>query len=193
MLTKDISGTDVLNEARKARAGRGGGVNESIPMTPRVPYSITKTQMKRDGLIAKELVYLNDVANRPDLLLAAFWEHRNRLSPQRYWEFLKLIWIRCGTIERIPLFRQLFSAKKTHKYWIMSPEEEAALKAMPNEFTVWRAPRPGGDDGISWSVERAFVAQYAEANGRDIIERTVKKKDVFAYFDRAGEGEVIIL
>lgn len=193
MLTKDMSGAEVLSAARKVRAVRGPGVNESIPFSPRIPLAIPKAQARRDSEIAKELVYLADVMNRPDLLLAAFYEHRNRLSHERYWEFLKVVWIRCGTIERIPLFRQLFGSKRPCKKWIMSPEEEAKLKELPDEFTVWRAPRPGGDDGISWSIERAFIAQYAEANGREIIERTVKKSEVFAYFDRAGEGEVIIL
>ena len=193
MLTKEMSGAEVLNAARKVRAERGPGVNEAIPFSPRIPFAISKTQAKRDGEIAKELVYLADVMNRPDLLLAAFYENRSRLSHERYWEFLKIVWIRCGTIERLPLFRQLFGSKRPCKRWLMSPEEEAKLAGLPDEFTVWRAPRPGGDEGISWSIERAFIVQYAEANGREVIERTVKKADVFAYFDRAGEGEVIIL
>lgn len=193
MLTKDMSGSEVLSAARKVRAERGPGVNESIPMTPRIPFAIPKVQARRDSEIAKDLVYFADVMNRPDLLLAAFYEHRNRLSHERYWEFLKVVWIRCGTIERLPLFRQLFGSKRPFRKWIMSPEEEAKLTELPDEFEVWRAPRPGGDDGISWSIEQAFIQEYAKAHGREVVERTVRKADVFAYFDRAGEGEVIIL
>lgn len=193
MITANMSGRAVLEAAKKARAARGPGVNEGIPMTPRIPLAMPYRQKIRDGEIAKELIYLADVASRPDLLLSAFYENRNRFSHQRYWEMLKLVWIRAGVVELIPLFRELFSSPRPYRFWIMSPEEERALKSMPEEFQVWRAPRPEGDSGISWSVLRAFVAEYAAANGREVIERTVKRSDVFAYFDRAGEGEVIIL
>lgn len=193
MFTKGMTGAEVLKMARDARAKAGPGVNESIPMTPRVPFRMSKTQVKRDGEIAKELVYLADVAHDPNMLLAAYYENRARLSDQRYWEFLKLAWVLAGKIETIPVFREMFASKRPFRNWIMSPEEEAKLNALPEEFLVWRAPRQGGDDGISWSVRLIFVAAYAQRAGREVLEKRVKKSDVIAYFDRAGEEEIILL
>ncbi len=193
MFTKEMTGAQVLKMARDARAKAGPGVNESIAGTPRVPFKMGKTQVRRDGEIAKELIYFADVVHDPERLLGVFYTYRNRLSDQRYWEFLKLAWIMAGTMETLPIFRELFASKRPFKNWIMSPEEEAKLKALPDEFLVWRAPRKGGDAGISWSVRLIFVAAYAEANGREVIEKSVKKSEVVAYFDRAGEEEIILL
>lgn len=193
MVTKDMTGAEVLDMAKKAREAGGPGINETIKMTPRIPHGLSRKQLIRDGQVAKELIYFSDVDQNRRLLVGAFMEHRHRLSDQRYWEFLRLVWIRAGSIELIPTFKTLLSSKRPFRFWIMSPEEEAELAALPDPFTAWRAPRPGGDEGISWSVEKSFVEEYAKANGREVIERTIPKSLVSAYFNRRGEGEVLIL
>lgn len=234
LITKGMTGDEVIVAAQKERAKLGPGVNESIPRTIRTPFGLTKAKKRKDSEIAKELIYLLDVLHRPDLMLSAFYENRHRLSPQRYWDFLRTAWIAAGTVESVPLFREMFAAKKPWKQFLMSPEEEAELAALPESFTIWRAPRPGSvltpdeaskrgvveaamnetpqtprihdramseneeevvldDGGISWSISPVFVTEYAKKNGRQVVHKTVWKSYVTAYFNRRGEGEIILL
>ena len=189
MITKDVDAVSLLNAAQRIN---GGGINESLPMTIR-PVSLSKKQRQKDSDIAKELIYLADVKGDLRALVAAFYEYRNKLSHPRYWDLLRTVWITAGMPENYELFRSLFSSKRPFRYFVMTPEDEAFLGALPNEITVWRASKGPEDRGLSWTLDEKFAAEYAEKKGRVLIERQVQKKDVFAYFNRRGESEIIIL
>lgn len=189
MITKNISGAAIASVAMQAN---GGGINESIPMTRREVH-LSRKQLERDSEIAKELIYLADIRKDPRLLVGCFYENRNRLSHQRFWEFLKTVWISAGAPENYDMFRKLFSSKRPFKYHVMSPEEERFLASLPEEFTVYRVIRGPEDNGLSWTLDEEFAKEYAESTKREMITRVVKKHDVFAYFDRRGESEIVIL
>lgn len=190
MVTKGI---DPVVVAEAALASNGGGVNVGIPMTPRPVFGLSKKQLQKDSEIFTELTYLYDVEHNPLAMIGAFARNRHRLSDQRYWEALKIIWIAAGSRRHYQMFKQFFSSKRPFRQYIMSPEEEAALKAMPDPLTVYRASFGEGDNGFSWTVNRSWLEDYAEKNKRVIIERTVKKSEVLAFFNRRAEDEIIIL
>lgn len=192
MDTTDMSTPKLMALVEAEREVLGPGVNESIPMTRRIPR-LSDKQARRDAEIAQELIYRSDVMHRPDLVLSAFIAHRWRLSHPRYWELLKLVWIVAGSRENYALFRHLFSVKTPWRQYLMTPEEEAYLKALPESFTVWRAAYGENDGGLSWSLDREWVERYAAANGRVILEREVWKSYVLAYIERRGESELLIL
>lgn len=166
--------------------------NEQRPMTRRLPRLKVK-QLKRDAEIMESLIYAVDTLQQPDLALDIFLNSRKRLSDERYWEILRTIWVIAGKREHYSVFRELFSSKRPRRDWFMTIEDAQALDAMPDELEVYRAAYPEEDDGLSWSLDRAFVAGYAAKKGRVAIERRVKKRDVFAYISRRGEEEILIL
>ena len=96
------------------------------------------------------------------------------------------------------MFRLMMKSSRPCKSWFMTPEDAAALDAMTFPLTVWRAydielyPR-NTDPGISWTLDKQWCREYAEANGRVMKTMQVERKDVFAYISRRGEEEIIIL
>lgn len=166
--------------------------NERRPMTRRIPRLKPK-QAQRDAEVMKALIYAFDVLRQPVLGLKIFLDSRKRLSDERYWEFLRTVWVLAGKREWYTLFRELFASKRPRRDWFMTIEDARVLDSMPEEFEVYRAAYPEEDDGLSWSLDKGFVVDYAAENGRVILERWVNKRDVFAYISRRGEEEILIL
>lgn len=100
----------------------------------------------------------------------------------------------------------------------MTVEDAEVLKAMPDEFTVYRACDPHynlyegdnlvetfgiseekincdniEDTGISWTLDLDWCMGYAQHRGRIIKSKVVRKPEVFAYVSRQGKEEIILL
>lgn len=218
MITKNMSGLGALAASSIAN---GGGYNESVPMTRRKPVGLSRKQLEKDSDIAKELIYLWDIKHEMKAMLGFFLSERARLSHQRYWELLRTVWLAVGDRENYVIFRRLFSVKRPWKVFLMTPEEEAFLAALPDSFEVYRAaypgeynvfdgsekekwamatvavaemnPIPANNPGLSWSLSKEWTEAYAKIHNRVFIERRVKKSEVTEYFNRRGENEIVIV
>jgi len=90
--------------------------------------------------------------------------------------------------------RQFIAACDPRKF--MTASERRKLVALPDEFTVWRGFQGKRRDGLSWSLSRRVAEMFTRL--RDdlprgiVIERRVKKSEVFAYIE-GDEAEIIIL
>jgi hypothetical protein len=77
----------------------------------------------------------------------------------------------------------------------MTARERKAFDALPNEFTVYQGSQ--GAQGLSWSLSRGVAEGFASLRTKlpkgEVLERRVKKSEVFAYVSGNGEREVIIL
>jgi hypothetical protein len=77
----------------------------------------------------------------------------------------------------------------------MTPEECQAFDSLPDEFMVYRGYQGDNRDGVSWTLSREAAEMFSrlrELPEGQIIERWVKKSEVFACLD-TDEQEVIIL
>lgn len=189
MITKNISGVDVLVASSIAN---GGGFNETVPMTRR-KVILSEKQLRKDSDIAKELIYLWDIKHDAEAMLGFFLSERARLSHPRYWELLRTVWLAVGSRNNYTIFRNLFSVKRPWRVFLMTPEEEVFVKKLPECFTVYRAAYGENDGGLSWSLVKEWVEEYAKVHDRIVIERVVKKSEITAFFDRRGEYEIVIL
>ena len=189
-VTNGISDEKVMKEALEVN---GGGVNTEIPMTRRPYPALSKSQLIKDSKIVKELTYLFDVRDEKDKAVEVFFENKHRLSDPCFWEILRTMWIANGKMSNLEMFKRLFQSKRPFKYFLMTIEEEAAFKALPDPVTAYRAPAKVNDVGISWTLSREFVDRYAKHTGRDVIEQQFPKSRITAYFNRRGEQEIIIL
>ena len=74
--------------------------------------------------------------------------------------------------------------------------EHARLKSLPDEFVVYRGYQlPAHKNGISWTLDRSVAQVFSNMNSQlpigEVLERKVKKCEVFAFLD--NEAEVLIL
>lgn len=167
--------------------------NELVPMTRRYP-SLKQKQLKRDSDFIKKLIKAWDEQKDQELVFKLFLKEKESLSPERYWETLRTIWILCGSVERITDFRKLFASEKRSRYYFSTPEEAKRLREMPDRFVVYRAADAENDGGISWTISRNYAEKYQTIFQRKhIFEREVSKSEVFALIERNKEEEILIL
>ena len=116
------------------------------------------------------------------------------LSNPRYWEMLKVVWIAVGSTSVVDEFRRYMRSTRPCRNYFMTPEEHEALRNMQFPLKVWRACNSEDDGGLSWTVSMEVAVEFAaRGNCRKILVREVDRKDVFAYINRRGEDEIIIL
>lgn len=167
--------------------------NLSVEMTRRY-FKLPKKVALRDSKVASKLITAWDVNQDKEQVLQIFLKHKDKISPQRYWEFLRTVWIVSGTLENVDTFRKLMSCNKKHQYCFSTPEEIAELQKMPQQFTVYRACNKENDGGISWTHQIDYAESYKETFFKEkIVTRSVTKNEIFALINRNKEHEIIIL
>lgn len=167
--------------------------NTSVFMTRRMPH-LPRKALLRDSRIAQRLIQAWDVHHSGARVLEIFLKEQDNLSDERYWEMLRTAWVVAGSVERAPVFRELFTSRRPCRHWFSTPEDAAVLRSLPDHIEVHRATNDPLDGGLSWSISRAYVEEYREIFGKAIIiSRTINKADVFAYIARNRESEIILL
>ena len=170
---------------------RGLAVNERTDFTRRIP-ALPEKQLARDAKIVGQIIRAREAGDN-EAVLDIFRRKTRLLSNPRYWEVMRTVWVAVGSTETAPLFRTLMQSSRPCRSWFMTPEDDAALDAMPFPLTVWRAYDADPDPGISWTLDRVWCEGYAKAKGRRVKSMQVSRDQVFAYVSRRGEEEVIIL
>ena len=170
---------------------RGLAVNERTDFTRRIP-ALPEKQLARDAKIVGQIIRAYE-AGRGQEVLDIFRRKARLLSNPRYWEVMRTVWVAVGSTETAQLFRTLMQSSRPCRSWFMTPEDAAALEAMPFPLTVWRAYDADPDPGISWTLDEQWCSGYAKAKNRRIKSMQVSRDQVFAYVSRRGEEEVIVL
>ena len=170
---------------------RGLAVNERTDFTRRIP-ALPEKQLARDAKIVGQIIRAYEAGDN-GAVLDIFRRKARLLSNPRYWEVMRTVWVAVGSTETAPLFRTLMQSGRPCRSWFMTPEDAAALEAMPFPLTVWRAYDSDPDPGISWTLDEQWCRGYAKAKGRRVKQMQVSRGQVFAYVSRRGEEEIIIL
>jgi len=169
------------------------GNNEKIEMTRRY-FDLPRKVALRDSKICKQIGIAWDFDQDKEKVFKLFLKNSQLLSSQRYWELLRSVWIICGSLENIEMFRLLMNSNKKDKYCFSTPEEAKLLREMPDEFKVYRACNEQYDRGISWTYDLGYAEYYKETfNKLLIVSKTIKKSDVFALINRNKESEILIV
>jgi hypothetical protein len=112
-----------------------------------------------------------------------------------YWNVLGTLWKLGGTVVQQEQWRGLFLSKRGNRHKIMKKSERRAWRKLPAEVTAYRAVNHLGeaDTAISWSLDRGIVEKiFSEDGKRPVVERKFKKAEIFAFFDRRGESEILV-
>lgn len=166
--------------------------NTHTEFTRRIP-SLPKKQMARDARIAKAIVVAYDLHNDIGRVKELFFKNAKLLSNPRYWELMRTVWVVTGSTDNAHEFIPYMKSNRPCKGWFMTPEDAEALDKMQFPLTVWRAYDNEPDPGISWSINKEWVENYAKVKGRKVKSRQVERKQIFAYISRRLESEIIIL
>lgn len=127
-------------------------------------------------------------------------EYFVRASPHiiddaNYWNILGTLWKAGGTVIQQEQWLKLFTSPRPKAHKIMKSRERRAWRKLPAKVVAYRAVNNRGEAFIamSWTLDLKTAERFSEAGTRKIVKRTFDKKDIFAYFDRRGESEIIIL
>jgi len=166
--------------------------NEFIPMTRRYP-NLRQKVLLRDSKIVQKMMVAWDQKHDEHLLLSTYLNEIKNLSNERYWELLRTVWILCGKLENIGIFKLLFQSKRAQRHYFSTPEEAKEFREMPDFLKVYRACNEYNDGGISWTTSFEYAEKYKQMfNKKMILEATIEKSRVFAYINRNAEFEVIV-
>lgn len=107
-------------------------------------------------------------------MVATAWKAGGDSKMQKYWELF-------------------FKSTRMIAKHTMTSGERRAFKKLPENVTVYRALYGDEQDkAMSWTTDKAFAEKYAKSLNRNIVSKSVSKKDIFAFFTRRNESEVIL-
>ncbi len=120
------------------------------------------------------------------------------LSEKDYAEMLAHLWTRVEFPNNdvnvsTSDFRDFF--KKSKKRFLMDRDEYKVFEALPQTITVYRGlQKDATAKALSWTLDKSVAEWFAhrfDYNG-EVIEGTIDKNYVFAYFDRRNEKEIVL-
>lgn len=167
--------------------------NETVPMTRRYP-ELPRKQLERDSKIAMKIVRAYDIEKDLEKVLDLWRKYHSLLSNPRYWELLKTVWIAAGHTAIAGEFRQYMQSTRPCRNYFMTPEEHEVLRQMLFPLKVYRSCNNENDGGISWTTNIEVAIEFSShLDNPKILAHQVERSEVFAYINRRGEDEIIIL
>ena len=168
-------------------------INETVPMTRRYP-DLPRKQLERDSKIAVKIIRAYNAERTMQKVLDLWRKYHLMLSNPRYWELLKTVWIAVGHTAVAGEFRRYMRSCRPCRNYFMTPEEHETLRRMAFPMKVYRACTDENDGGISWTTNIEVAIEFASRlDNPKILSRSVERGEVFAYINRRGEDEIIIL
>lgn len=137
------------------------------------------------------------LTERPRRVLV-FCEFAPAMTDQEYWMLLRWIWEDSENIYQWrDLPRSLLLRPRPDRDLMMTPEERAALAAMPGVLTVYRGYDRRNMRGWSWTTDAAraewFARRFSVIHGSHprIAVWKIIKQDVIAYLTGRRESEIV--
>lgn len=174
-----------------------------IPFVPMLAYRANDFLKYKQKAVRKamrehnwsQVIWLHERAFRWQALRGI----RRKVGHRQYWELLGMVWVDSENIwQNLDIVPGMLTAQRPGRRYIMSPEEQAALAAMPAVLTVYRGytdPR-GTRLGWSWTLDRDKAAWFAKRLASSdeepvVVTGTVSRDKVIAYFTGRGESEIV--
>lgn len=173
---------------------------------PGIPNRVLRTKKKM--LLEYEAdkkwhswVFTHERAYRCDALIKVMHEHGEEISDRLYWKLVGNVWTDSENIYQNSLeWAILLGSDRGEREAIMSEEDLATYRALPDPITVYRgAIECLNEDGLSWSTDKKRAEWFARRfqNLRDgdavVLTGTVAKEDALAYFSDRNESEILVV
>jgi hypothetical protein len=135
------------------------------------------------------------------------------LPDQEYWELLREVWCDAETSFLSPgrWIALMINPSRGDSSCFMTAEEKENLNNLPDEFTVYRGYRPdlGNENGLSWTLKREIAERLGNRTWRlsrrddmpvadplnrgRVLEKRIRKSEVFAHITKSREAEIILI
>lgn len=152
-------------------------------------------QAKNDENFTK-FVFLHERPYR----LSAFVCVCRHMQYDYFWSLLMDVWTDSENIYQ-NLYMWIQTLKRHAKPAfdiVMNKEDLETFNALPDEFTIYRGTnREESEDtpSLSWTIDREKAQWFADRFNHDnpkVLERTIKKEEVLAFYNGRGESEIIV-
>lgn len=113
-------------------------------------------------------------------------------------EIMHEVWISVENINNnvnVSQMETLKMLRNCNKKYLMSQENYEAYENLPDTFVVYRGLQENAqEDGLSWTLSKDVAEWFASRfeNDGEIIEKTVHKSEVIAYFNDRDEEEIVL-
>lgn len=113
-------------------------------------------------------------------------------------EIMHEVWISVENINNnvnVSQMEILKMLRKCNPKYLMGQENYEVYEKLPDTFTVYRGLQENAQkDGLSWTLSKDVAEWFAGRfeNDGEIIEKTVHKAEVIAYFNDRDEEEIVL-
>lgn len=127
----------------------------------------------------------------------AFTEIAYGLPDKEYWSLLSSVWIDSESVyQNLTLWRELWNDDLTGKEHAMDATERQALKALPDEVTVYRGAGEGRNvRGMSWTLDRKKAIWFATVRNDSphvLLTARARKSHAHALLLGRKESEIVL-
>lgn len=184
----------------------------SHPLSIQVLYSPVSNKMINQGYIYKkkavedarkagdwgQFVFLHERPYRIDALETVLFEEEIT-DKNIVWPLIARVWIDSENIWQVfDQWIDIWNTPDHDRSIFMEGDELATLDALPDVITVWRGvAHQSSVSGMSWSIDKEkaewFARRWGGSGDRQpiLVEGTIAKDDVLAYFSNRGESEIV--
>lgn len=174
----------------------------SVPYSPMMNALINKQYTGKKKKVAEYLIDENYNSyiffhERP-YRFSAFLEIAFKIKDDKeYWELAQAIWVDSENIwQNKQGWLIIFQSHIETKEYFMSEGDKKTFNALPDKITIYRGYQKGKNKkGLSYTLDKEKAAWFAKRFHKDglMLEKEVRKEDVFAYTNERGENEIIYL
>lgn len=124
--------------------------------------------------------------------------NKNYLSDETFNNCLKDVWILTefpNADKNVSVEQALELFKKADKKILMTASEQLKLKSLSDEVKIYRGIHNRGNErALSWTDDYDKAVWFAKRfdNTGYVLEATIKKDDIIAFFDGRNESELIV-
>ena len=136
--------------------------------------------------------------------------HSNKMSDEVYWKTIAYSYTSSGLgHSKNGIISNFINNKRPNKHFLMNEDERKFLDELPDEITIYRgcSKKEINSNKIrySWTLDKKvaefFAYEYANVgltqsfdkvkSDFDVIEKTINKSEVIAYFNGRKESEIL--
>ena len=128
----------------------------------------------------------------------AFHNLSIQMPDDQYWEILSWVWTDAENFyQNKKLWLKLFWAKRDHRERFMNESERLVFESLGDCFFVYRGHSSKSGKGISYTLDSEIAEWFAKKSAirgpGQVSIREVEKTEIFAYLNKRGEHEILII
>lgn len=139
----------------------------------------------------EKAVWLHERPHRFD----AFLQFMCEFTPEKYWKVLGSIWTDTeNAFQNQDMWLEVWQCDLSHRDKCMSEHELEFYKNLPEKIVAYRGTEKN-HHGLSWTLDKKraeFFSRRYTKNGF-VLEATIDKSNVLAYFSGRNESEIVVV